>query len=74
MESFSGPTLPLTRRRRLKRIKLRERNVASIWRVTPSPPPEERARLEREMAEAAEAHHALQAQQHQAHSHHGSKK
>ncbi|KAL6774218.1 hypothetical protein ACKKBG_A24210 [Auxenochlorella protothecoides x Auxenochlorella symbiontica] len=60
--------------RRLKRIKLRERNVASIWRVTPSPPPEERARLEREMAEAAEAHHAMQAQQHQAHSHHGSKK
>lgn len=42
--------------RRLKRIKMMERDYKCIWRNTPTPPPEERARIlaEREQKEAKE--------------------
>jgi hypothetical protein len=61
----------LPRSRRLKRVKMLERNIKCIWRVTPSPPPEERERLvrehraevEREHQEQLRRQHALQREQ-----------
>ncbi|PRW59856.1 UPF0396 -like [Chlorella sorokiniana] len=46
--------------RRLKRVKMMERGVKSIWRVTPSPPPEERERLVREHKAEVERQHQEQ--------------
>lgn len=50
----------LRRSRRLKRVKMLERGVKCIWRVTPSPPPEERARLVAEHKAAVEREHQEQ--------------
>lgn len=61
-------------RRRQKRIKMRERNMASIWRVTPSPPPEERARLQAKLAKELQRQHEEEAAKvaaaHHHHHHH----
>ncbi len=46
--------------RRLKRVKLMERNIKCVWRVTPSPPPEERERLVRQHREEVEREHQEQ--------------
>lgn len=50
---------------------MRERNLASIWRNTPSPPPEERARLQAKLAEEARRQREEHAAQHH---HHRAKK
>ena len=57
-------------RRRQKRIKMRERNMASIWRVTPSPPPEERSRLQAKLAEELQRQHEEEAAKAAAAHHH----
>ncbi|PSC76285.1 UPF0396 -like [Micractinium conductrix] len=46
--------------RRLKRVKMMERGIKCIWRVTPSPPPEERERLVRQHQQEVEREHQEQ--------------
>ena len=59
-----SPRLPI-RSRRLKRIKMMERNTRCIWRNTPSPPPEEKERILREKREKLrEKYHGQQQQHH----------
>lgn len=49
-----------TNSRRLKRVKMLERGIKCVWRITPSPPPEEKERLIREHKAEVDREHQEQ--------------